>query len=482
MDLFFGGTEQRMWRELLQREGVEHVSLSYIGLRRRIKDPSRLNLADLYPGQKVFLDSGAFTLNKDADTDADAAWELAQQYVDFVEANLDAIAFASEFDARVLGPGLIANMREDFWHNLRDDKWLPIWHPEYGTAMLEDMARIYTRVGVLQGDTSSDLTPILRKLSGQTMLHGVAMTKMQPMKEIPWASVGSTSWLSTTQYGDTFVWDGRQLHRYPTREKEKSRKRHRTWLSDQGFNMDKIDADDSTELLRLSVWSWSHFAASLKGASPVTTDPLDPFSQKEERDPDTVDTPGTSSGNAELVPREDRKLLPTLGISFQRGKGEDGEDTDIPHLTTPSSSGLLRCDNCFMREKCPEMRPGHDCAFEIPAKIRTTSQLAAVQDWVIETQTQRVAFMRLVEQAQGGYADENLSREIDRLAKLIKGKNEAAKEGFSLTIQGSATPGGAGVIGNIFGRETTDKMAALPSPVDPQDVIDVEVLGTEGSN
>lgn len=475
MDLYYGGTEQKMWRELLQREGVEHVSLSYIGLRRRIRNPSKWRIADHYPGQKVYLDAGTFTLNKADDADPDETWKLACQYMDFVEANQADIAFASEFDAQVLGPRRIADMRENFWHGLRDDKWLPIWHPEYGTKMLEDMARLYTRVGVLQGDTNADLTPLLRKLAGQTMLHGVAMTRMDAMSEIPWSSVGSTSWLSPTQYGDTFVWTGRELKRYPKKYKEQARKRHRTWLADQGFDMSLIEADDNNELLRLSIWSWRNFAASLEKGRAVTMSVLDPFSQNEEPDPGTVDTPGTSTGNSELVPQTGKKLLPVLGVTFQTRTDEDGNEVDEPHLTTPSS-GLLRCDNCFMREKCPEMTPGSECVFEIPAKVRTTSQLAALQDWLIETQAQRVAFMRLIEQAEGGYADANLSSEMAVLQRMIKAKTDAGKEGFSVNIANISSPGGPGMISRIFGSDVSDKMAALPAPVDAQDIMEAEIV------
>lgn len=34
MDLYFGGSEQGMWRDLLYAEGVRHMSLSFMGLRR----------------------------------------------------------------------------------------------------------------------------------------------------------------------------------------------------------------------------------------------------------------------------------------------------------------------------------------------------------------------------------------------------------------------------------------------------------------
>lgn len=479
MDLYYAGTEQKVWRTLLADQGVEHVSLSYIGLRRRRKDPMGFSIAEEYPGQKVYLDSGAFTLNKDDSTvDEDEAAELARAYYAFARANIDAIEFCSEFDANVLGTVGIETMRE-WYADLFTKKCMPIWHSEYGTRELERLADEHLRVGVLQGDTNSDLTPLLRRLASRTRLHGVAMTKMDPMREIPWASVGSTSWLSPTMHGDTFVWTGRELKRYPKKYKDQARTRHRTWLADQGFDVAKIEADDNGELLCLSIWSWKNFAASLERGRGATIDHLDPFGRNAEQETPTVDTPGTPVRNAELVPRAEKKLLPVLGLSFKTRTDDDGNEISEPHLTTPSS-GLLKCDNCFMREKCPESKPDSDCAYEIPAKVRTTSQLASLQDWLIETQAQRVAFMRMVEQAEGGYADANLTTEMLHLARMIKAKQEAQKEGFSIKIEGSATPGGPGMISRIFGQDTVEKMTALPAPVDPNEVIeDAELVGEE---
>lgn len=478
MDLFFAGGEQRVWRTFLGNQGVEHVSLSYIGLLRRIKDPSNWRIADNFPdGMKVYLDAGTFTLNKaDSDVDRDGAAELANNYYEFVMANLDRIEFASEFDALVLGQWGIREIREG-QGLLGEEKIMPVWHSEWGVGTLRDMASASPRVGVLQKDTDSgDITQVLRQLSGETKLHGVAMTKMGPMREIPWSSVGSTSWLSTTMHGDTFVWSGRELHRYPKNEKDRARRRHRTWLSDQGFDVEKIEADDNAELLRLSVWSWKNFVASLDKGRGVTISSLAPFGENEERTPDAVVPLGTPMGNGELAPRDVKRLLPVVGFTFQKSVDADGTEVETPIMEVPAS-GLLQCDTCYMRDKCPAMTPGSECVYEIPVKVRTQSQLAAVQDSLIEMQTQRVLYMRMVEMAEGGYADVNLSAEMNMLARMIKAKQEAAKEGFSLTISGQATPGGPGMISRIFGTDVTSKMGELPAPVDSKDVWEAEVIG-----
>jgi hypothetical protein len=854
MDHYFAGAEQQMWRTRLADLGVEHVSLSWIGLRRRGRRQLATPLADMFPdSQKIYLDSGAYTLNReDSEVDEDEAAELARDYYGYVRANINRIEFAAEFDAMVLGDLGIRTLRE--WADLPLEKMMPIWHSEYGTAKLRAMATLYPRLGILQEDAAGDLTQVLRNVARETNLHGVAMTKMEAMKAVPWDSVGSTSWLSPTQYGDTFVWTGHELKRYPKRMKDQARKRHRTWLASQGFDMEKIQDDDNAELLRLSVWSWQNFAASLNrghattrpvlepfdGARDilhealggilhpdtpeiVTNRVLEPFGPNAEPPSSAVDTPAPEVRNDELIPTEGKKLLPVIGFSFQEQVDADGAKHQIPIMETPPT-GLLQCDtclapdtrilyadgtwrrigdaragdvlmgvdeespngkgsgrrlqsstieavriahrptllletdtasivttdthrwlqsgknawretqwlrgghairsigfgecdesddykagyvagltvgdgafrdipspsgqvwwrialsdmeplvvarqffteltglelpeispyysgrgglpsirpdkddflpmfkfearrrevidavaallkdtgtpdyargfqagffdaegsndghairvyqkdvsvlryvqrlgkrtgfiwkvenyrgacpsarltgngvdrvqfilccrpriqrkidkmfgvsaaytpiqlrsvaptgrseyvvdiqtstrtfitegglvahNCYMKDKCPAMTPGADCAYEIPVKIRTSSQLAALHDSLIEMQTQRVLQMRLIEQVEGGYVDANLSSEIDRLNKMIKSKLDAQKEGFSIKIEGSSTAAGAGMIGRVFGTEVSSKMGALPAgESDSQDYIDVEILNEESN-
>jgi hypothetical protein len=70
--------------------------------------------------------------------------------------------------------------REDFYEDLPEDKFLPIWHSEWGVDELDKLAQRYKRVGVTQTDLDGrNLTPVLNEITRKygTLLHGVAMTK-----------------------------------------------------------------------------------------------------------------------------------------------------------------------------------------------------------------------------------------------------------------------------------------------------------------
>src|SRR5690606_10269854 len=153
----------------------------------------------------------------------------------------------------------IEKQRREFYDHLPRDKFIPIWHAEWGIDYLEQMAEHYPRIGITTTEFNNrDLTPLLNTLvrTRGIRLHGVAMTHVDQMSAINWDSVSSTSWISPQQFGDTIVWTGRELKRYPKKYKEQARKRYRTLFEREGFDAEKIANDDSTEVLRLSIWSW----------------------------------------------------------------------------------------------------------------------------------------------------------------------------------------------------------------------------------
>ena len=482
MDLYFGGTEQGVWRDLLYANGVRHMSLSFMGLRRRVKRLDRWRLAEKFPADvKVYLDSGAFTLNKpDSSITAAEAAELREAYFQFVSDNIHDLEFASEFDASVLGHEGIFGSRESFWHTLPDRKWMPVWHADYGTSNLISLGDSHSRVGVLQDDAGGDLTVALNRMAGQTMLHGVSMTRQAMMEGIRWSSVGSARWLAPVQYGETFVWTGRELKDYPKKQQETGRKRHRTYLAEHEFDTEKIEAGDNTELLRLSIWSWQKYAEHLNGVTaPGETDAV----ENEERAIPPVAIPFPQMWNEQPQqpaatverPRE-AQLLPVIGFDYETVTNSEGAEQSEARMTTPSST-LLQCSTCFMKDKCPAMTPGADCVYEIPVQIRTPAQLDAVQSAIVEMQAQRVLLMRMIEQREGGYADPNLSIEIARLWKMMQDRGSAG-DTVKLTLEAGGQAASAGMISRIFGNDAGNRLAALEAPRDSQTVI-AEVLEAE---
>jgi hypothetical protein len=488
MRLFFAGAENSEWRKFLAEEGVEDVSMSFVKLTDRVKLARPWTIESHFPGQHVLLDAGGYSYNKkDAEVTEEDAMAMAVRYMAFVTENINDVDLVTEFDANILGHDWLIAMREDFYDDL-GDRFVPIWRTAAGREDLDSLASKYPRVGVLKAGLDESLVPVLNSVVSQygVALHGLGIADWEMIQAVKWDSVSSGSWLKPSQFGETIIWTGHELKRYPANYKDQARKRHRSYIEQQGFDAAKIIADDRHEILRLSVWSWQQFMASIdrdRVLRPfgVTRQPGTPDGTDAEPASDGVDTPGTSTGNDRLPATRDLKMLPIVGITTITGTGEDGEETE-EHLMQASSKSLLRCDNCEIRDMCPEFRPGHECAYEFPAYVSTKNQMRALQDFLIKLQTQRVLRMSMMEQLKGGYADQNLSAEADRLQRMIKAKQEAERQGFSLHIEASSS-GEAGAISRIFGRDVGDASSALPQVQSTtefmSDIVEAELVADE---
>jgi hypothetical protein len=163
----------------------------------------------------------------------------------------------------------------------------------------------------------------------------------------------------------------------------------------------------------------------------------------------------------EVIQRDPNEVqnLPVFGYKMKTvvETDDNGKDIlmDIPVVQTQQSS-LRQCDTCFVAANCPAFKPQNTCAFNLPIEVKTKDQLKALMTSMIEMQGQRVAFMRFAEEMNGGYADPNVSQEVDRLIKMVKEVNDMAsdKEFIQITAQ---RQGSGGVLSAIFG----DKAQAL---------------------
>ena len=157
----------------------------------------------------------------------------------------------------------------------------------------------------------------------------------------------------------------------------------------------------------------------------------------------------------ELVQRDPSEIqnLPVFGYKMKTVVETDDEGHDVlkevPVVQNQNSS-LRQCDTCFVAANCPAFKPQNSCAFNLPVEVKTKDQLKALLTAIIEMQGQRVAFMRFAEEMNGGYADPNLSQEIDRLLKLVGNVNEMDSNKEFIQITASRQSSG-GVLSAIFG-------------------------------
>ncbi|MFK0015821.1 hypothetical protein [Streptomyces sp. NPDC091027] len=470
MKLYLAGTEIPAYRSLLAQEDYPTVALSYWGLRRRTKFTQPYVLADKFGGQpEILIDSGCHSINSKPTSDVTDAElrDIAEHYYsEFIGPNLDRLTYYVEFDAHQLGDDWIAEQRERLVTSRQ--KAIVVWRPETGREVLEQLCQDWPNVGITQaGADRLDIAHLLPSLAAThgTKLFGLGMTKTAGLEHGFWHGAASTSWISPSQFGDTIVWAGRELHRYPRRYKDMARARHRNAITDAGFDAEAIIADDPTEVLRLSVWSWKQFVAHIR-ARGVTGQPqvpteenADPPPQAVDRLPDTVRHSGVTP-----APLRQREKRPVPGLEVVQQTGEDGT-AGRPTLRTVDP-GVRSCDRCYLSSNCPAVEPGAACAFSLPLEIRTKDQRADVAAALLEMQAGRVFNLRFAEELEGGFPNPVLSGEIDRFNKMLKNVADMEENSFSVKI--TATQKGAaetGLISRLFGRDEGDQARALPAPV-----------------
>jgi hypothetical protein len=357
-------------------------------------------LASRFEGEyPLLLDSGAHSFNTSkTPPDRDELIDYAQRYEAFVEANIDRVSLVTEFDATPLGLDWVMSRRQAFYDHIEPSKFVAVWHADWGLDVLRDMAVKYEAVGVTSTEsaTGSNLQPLLHSIGrGGVHLHGMAMTKPDILRVMPFRSASSTSWLSPMQYGDTIVWDGQSLHRYPRDMKDRARRQHQQLFEREGFSSTLIQQGDATEVARFTIWSWMRFADSLAGRRfRVTTDSTDTTVVEgcDEDDPNLLDGEGGTvvklpTGAKEPVALRDARkavarshtMLPIIGQEVLTSD-ETLDDGSVKHhermLMTVSNRSQRRCNNCFVADVCTQFQPDAECAYDIPVEAKTAEQRA----------------------------------------------------------------------------------------------------------
>jgi hypothetical protein len=271
--------------------------------------------------------------------------------------------------------------------------------------------------------------------------------------------------------GETIIWDGQKLVRYPKAMKGQARPRYKRIVENAGLDFQKFIEDDTLESTKVAVWSYLQLEKTMKNS-----DSNHPWkSQVSDNSDDTLYTGLMETGiggsnnsgsemrkveRAEVVQRDPSEVtsMPVFGYEMKTIVGsENGQDIlqDVPTVKSNTAS-LRQCDTCFVAANCPAFKPANTCAFNLPIKVETPEQLRAMNTALLEMQAQRVAFMRFSEELNGGYADPNVSQEMDRYFKMLKNLKELdeSKEFIQITAQRNA---GQGVLSQIFG----DKVQAM---------------------
>jgi hypothetical protein len=471
--LIFSGTEVGSNRTLLEDLSITAMGLNYWGLRKRGLPKTKIWLISEHfdDSAKVYIESGAYQADKSGLSKQELL-DLAADYQEFLVNNADRAAAFQEFDSQVLGQEWVEQQRP-FFSN--DPKLWVIWHQEYGLLNLKQLSQQFKNIAIPNDEIESvtNLAGITRAYERQfgTKYHAIGCAKPDNLRQIPFATASTLSWLSPMRRGETIVWDGTKLVRYPKKMKDQARPRYKAIVEGAGLDYSEFINDSTLEATRVAVWSYLQLEKSMDKKRP---DLHIIEGGKKEEVSDNNDTPlmsglmelgeylsdnsgveGRKVERSGVVPRapEEMQNLPVFGFNVKTvvETDENGRDVlkDVPVIQTQSGS-IRQCNTCFVAANCPAFKPDNSCAFNLPVEVKTKEQLKALLTAIIEMQGQRVAFMRFAEEMNGGYADPNVSQEIDRLFKLVNQvkEMESNKEFIQITAQRQSA---GGVLSAIFG-------------------------------
>ena len=466
MKIIYLGAEVPSNRILLGSAGATSMGVSYWRLVKRGLPKTKKYLIENYFDEDTFvlLHPGIPRNMKIGRTELE---EFAADYEEFVVDNIDRVNRFTEINHPDVSPDFVRAQRETVWAEMPPAKFLPVWNEISGKHGLAELTAKYLDVGVsgeaIEGVTwlAGQAQSYIRKEG--TRFHALGCARPDNLRQVPVSTASTQSWLSPMIRGETIVWDGGKLVRYPKDLKDQARPRYKGIYEKAGLDFDKILADDNEEVCKLAVWSFDQLETRL--TSMDSSNLYDNFEDPAGADytelhPTLSDRSGVEM--RKIMPRDPAEMgnLPVFGFESKQVVEDDGTIRELPVIQSQQVS-LRVCDTCFVASNCPAFKPQSVCAFKLPIEVKTKDQLKSLINSMIEMQGQRVAFMRFSEEMAGGYADPNLSQELDRLFKLIKTTKELddSREFIRMTVE---RQGSSGVLSQIFG-EKAKNLNELPN-------------------
>jgi hypothetical protein len=470
VDIVFLGGEVPSHRKLLQESGVNHIGVNYYRLVKRGLPITKDYLLDekFAEDVKVYV---TCKVSNEKDITKEELTELDADFEDWLALNNERIELGIEFNSESLGQERLENERNTFWVDFGLERFVPIWDG-VNTKTLYALAERYENVGIPGAaiEAHKSLAGITRALKTQfgTKFHALGSMNPENLRQIDFTTVHTLAWLSPMMRGETVVWDGTRLVRYPKRMKDQARPRYKNIIEKAGLDYALILADDPNEVTKLAIWSYLQLEDSINNKNRV----LLSDNSDDKDDPGLSETGGLEPDNRaqemrkdlEPVSEDERRTLPVFSVSTKRvfEKDELGRDVikDVPVLNS-SSDSLRQCDTCFVSQNCPAFKAASSCSFNLPVSVKTKDQLKALLNTIIEIQASRVAFARFAEELNGGYPDPNTSQEIDRLFKITKQMKELEenKEFVRMTVERQTS---GGVMSALFG-DRANTLKELPN-------------------
>lgn len=455
MKVFFGGSEKGSYRSILLSTGVVRfgLNLTHFPIPKR----KEVNLSDLYKGNEIILYS--------SEGDEDVS-----RFDSFVREHIDNLTY-------VVG-------RPDYDGSWMAEKYVPVWNDADDLERLVWLCQKNPRVAVSDKAITGKNMARIGQIAQRWGCSLIGLTsKPDLIERMPWDAVVVVSWSSAVRYGETQIWDGHTLRRYPAQQKESARKRHRSDIERLGVNYQAVVDDEVSAVAHLAIESWKAWEnKNFGGYDPRREDDEMEFQENEEGANITPSGGGATPlspapRGANITPNLPEKrheggrmVLPVMGLETITSMGNqtvdsqgesievDPEQTDVIRY---NADPLRQCNHCSLAPRCPSFQENSECAFSLPIEIRTKDQLNAAMRSLLEMQVGRVLFARFAEELEGQGIDPALSAEMDRFFNMIDKYKNILDTRDTVRFEVEAR-GSSGVLSRLFGAKAGEQARQLP--------------------
>jgi hypothetical protein len=454
MKIYFANAEKSSHRSLLQNAGVTRfaVNLTHLAVPKK----KELDLSVMFGGNEVIL----YTSENDEDV---------TRYDDFIRQHYESLT-------AIIG-------RPDYDGAWLNERYIPVWNDPDDMERLAYLCQRYGRAAIsdkaVNGKTISRIRNLIQRWDAK--LIGLS-SKPEIIESLPWDSVLVGSWTSAVRYGETQVWDGHGLRRYPAQQKDSARKKHRADIIRLGIDYEQIVQDDNAEVAKLAIKSWQAWEQGVLGVyDPATDTDEEEIGLSDNGDNSNYlsnlpTSPNVASGGTSITIRgsekrheDDKVLLPVMGIEqytpqLVKDLAGEGESEEIGVEKVPviqyQSSLFRQCNSCYLSARCPAFKENAECGFKLPVEIKTKDQLQGAMRALLEMQVSRVLFARFAEELEGQGLDPALSGEVERLFNLVEKFKDISDTRDVMRLEVEAR-GSSGVLSRIFGQAVGESTRQL---------------------
>jgi len=455
MKIFFGGAEKGMYASMLTAQGISRlgVNLTHFSIPKK----KVLDLKDKFNNSELLV----YTSEADEDV---------TRYDAFLRANADDITY-------VIG-------RPDYNGDWLGSKYIPIWNDPTDLERFNYLCQRYGRVAISDKALSAHPPTRINSIAKRWTANLIGITsKPEQIENIEWEAVVVGSWSSAVRYGETQVWTGHGLRRYPAQQKDSARKRHRADIERLGISYEAVINDEVDAVAELAIKSWKLYEQRVFGGYDHMETGSDDDNEVIKTGDITIMSPQSSSsdsasfrGGSIVIPppekrhESERVLLPVVGIENVTSIGSqtvdnEGESIEIApeqvSVLRYKSNPLRQCDNCYLASKCPSFKEHTECAYNLPIEIRTKDQLQSALRAMLEMQVSRVLFARFAEELKGQGMDPALSEEMDRVFDMVE-KFKSITDTRDLVRFEVEARGSSGVLSRLFGQRAAEVANPMP--------------------